>query len=251
MSAITAITAQNTCEVRAVHNVPRDIVCAQIDAVLDDIGVDAVKTGMLSTSDLVEAVAGRLAERRIDKIVVDPVMVAKSGAPLLESSAVDALKKLLLPLALVVTPNILEASVLTGAKIDHPQDIRDAARMILEMGPRSVVIKGGHLVDDSYYPGLSVDLFYDGRDFVELVGPRFTTKDTHGTGCSFSAAIAAELAKGTELREAVTRAKKFIEGAIQHSLRLGKGYGPTNPWAGARKVECKGREGDAIGLQRS
>ena len=246
MSVIAAVTAQNTCEVRAVHNVPSEVVSAQIDAVVADIGVDAAKTGMLSTSELVEVVARKLSEHRIHNIVVDPVMVSKTGAPLLEPSAVESVKRLLLPLALVVTPNLREACVLTGMEIDSPEDMREAAYRILEMGPQSVVIKGGHLTPDTYHPGLSVDLFYDGQDFIELAGPRFPTEDTHGTGCTFSAAITAEIARGIELREAVRRAKRFIEGAIEHSLRLGKGHGPTNPWSGARKLERAHGEGDGI-----
>jgi hydroxymethylpyrimidine/phosphomethylpyrimidine kinase len=223
-SAVTAVTAQNTLEVRDWLALPEALVAAQIDAVLDDIGADAVKTGMLANAAIVSAVAANLREHRIDKLVVDPVMVAKGGHKLLEDDAIDAIVRELLPLALVVTPNLPEAEVLTGTRIVSWDDARVAAEKILAMGARSVVVKGGHFEDSPQ----STDLFYDGRGFREYPALRIDTKSTHGTGCTFASAITAGLAKGLEVPGAVALAKSYVTLAIQHAYAVGSGHGPVH-----------------------
>ena len=219
-SVLTAITAQNTLGVTAVHEIPVEVVAAQIEAVVSDIGADAVKTGMLSSEDIIETVARELAHFRVDRLVVDPVMVAKSGDRLLREDAVDAMRRLLIPLATVVTPNIPEAETLAEMRIESPEDARRAAKKLVSMGARSAVVKGGHLT------GPPMDLFYDGRDFREFSGPRIETKNTHGTGCTFASAIAACLAKGMGVAEAVGTAKEYVTGGLRNSLSIGGGHGP-------------------------
>ena len=221
-SVITAITAQNTLQVTAIHETPVKVIAAQIQAVVSDIGADAVKTGMLSSSRTIRAVARELKRCGAKKLVVDPVMVAKSGDSLLRSDAIDALRDLLLPLASVVTPNIPEAEALTGMTIGSGDEARRAAVLIHQMGPRVVVVKGGHLQGDP------TDLFYDGQAFRELHSPRIDTKNTHGTGCTFASAIAAGLAKGLDQWDAVVQAKDFITEAIRHAYPVGHGHGPVN-----------------------
>ncbi len=226
-SAITSVTAQNTVGVQGVHDLPPEFVGRQIDSVLEDIAIDAAKTGMLSIAAIIEVVAEKVRTHRIERLVVDPVMVAKSGAQLLRPDAVKALIERLLPLALVVTPNIPEAEALSGLAISGVDGMRQAARQIFGLGPRYVVVKGGHL------PGHALDLLFDGSALTELDAERIDTPHTHGTGCVFSAAIAAELAKGRPVPEAVAAAKRFVTAAIRHGFRLGKGYGPTDPMAAA------------------
>ena len=225
MSAITALTAQNTVAVTAVHEVPLDFISAQIDAVFSDIGVDAVKTGMLATPAIVELVAAKLRHYRPSVVVVDPVMISKSGAPLLAAEARSTLARALLPLATVVTPNLHEASALIGREIRDEAAMRRAAEEIHALGPSAVLVKGGHL------EGEAVDLLFDGRRFHEFRAPRVDTKNTHGTGCTYAAAIATYLAQNLPMAEAVGAAKRFITEAIRHGLNLGKGHGPTNPYA--------------------
>lgn len=225
MSVITALTAQNTVGVQAVLELPLDFIEKQMDSVMEDIGADAVKTGMLSSSAIVSLVASKIAQYRVKRLVVDPVMVAKSGDPLLKEEAQEALREELIPLAFVVTPNLPEASVLAGLEVGDLKAMKDAARHIHDMGAKNVLIKGGHL------EGELVDLLFDGKAFFEFSGPRIPTKNTHGTGCTFASAIATELAKGKNVQEAVRRAKEFMETAIRFSLPLGKGHGPTNPYA--------------------
>lgn len=225
MSALTALTAQNTVAVTAIHEVPPEFVIAQIDAIASDIGVDAAKTGMLASSAIVEAVAKAVEVHEIVHLVVDPVFVSKHRNHLLASDAVVALTERVLPLAEVVTPNLYEAQGLAGGgAISSIADMREAARALHDLGPRNVLIKGGHGGGDE-----AVDVLYDGDDFVEITGPRFDTDDTHGTGCALSAAIAARLAHGDDIISAIRAAKDFISGAIEHGLRLGAGYGPVNP----------------------
>ena len=221
-SVLTAITAQNTVAVTGVHEVPVDMVAAQIEAVISDIGVDSVKTGMLSSSDIVETVARQLIHYRVERLVVDPVMVAKSGDKLLRQDAVDSLRRSLLPLATVVTPNISEAEALADMRIESGEDTRRAAEKIVSMGTKAVVVKGGHL------PGPALDVFYDGREFREFNSPRIETRNTHGTGCTFASAIAAGLAKGMELVDAVAAAKEYVTEAIRRSFQMGQGHGPLN-----------------------
>jgi hydroxymethylpyrimidine/phosphomethylpyrimidine kinase len=198
-------------------------VAAQIDAVLGDIGADAVKTGMLSSAAIVEVVADRLERWEIASLVVDPVIAATSGAPLLQGSALEMLKKRLLPLALVVTPNIPEAEALTGHSIGTWDGMRDAAREIHALGAHNVVIKGGHREGAQ-----ATDLLYDGEDFREFSAGRVETRNSHGTGCTFSAAIAASLAKGESVPNAVLAAKAYITKALQNSYALGSGHGPVH-----------------------
>jgi hydroxymethylpyrimidine/phosphomethylpyrimidine kinase len=225
MSVITALTAQNTMGVQAIHEVPPFFVEKQIDAVLSDLGADAIKTGMLANAEIIETVARKIRQYRLRKVVVDPVMVAKGGASLLRKEAEDALIKRLLPLALVVTPNLHEASVLTGQKVRSVEEMKKAARQICQMGARYVVVKGGHLKGDA------TDLLFDGKVYEEIRGPRIETNNTHGTGCTFASAIATLIARGDTVPEAVRKAKTFITMAIQSSRPLGKGTGPTNPFA--------------------
>jgi hydroxymethylpyrimidine/phosphomethylpyrimidine kinase len=222
-SAITAITAQNTIGVRAIHEVPAAVVAAQIDAVLEDIGADAAKTGMLSSVEIIETVADRLRAHAVAALVVDPVMVAKSGDRLLHEDAVQVLRELLLPLAAIVTPNAPEATVLSGIDVVDAASAREAARRIHDLGPAVVVVKGGHLGGDT-----SDDLVFDGSSFEVLSGRRVATRHTHGTGCTFSAAIAAGLARGLPPLEAVREARVYLQGAIEHAEPLGGGHGPVN-----------------------
>jgi hydroxymethylpyrimidine/phosphomethylpyrimidine kinase len=227
MSAITAITAQNTIGVEAVEELSPRIVGAQIDAVAADIGVDGVKTGMLASAPIIRMVAERLRHWELSRVlVVDPVMVAKSGDRLLREDAVRALIEELLPLAAVVTPNIPEAEVLVGHTIETDDDVRAAAREILSFGPRSVVMKGGHR------PGDATDLFFDGVRELRLEARRIDTRSTHGTGCTFSAAIVARIALGDELADAVRAAKAYLTAALEHAVPLGGGHGPVaHDWA--------------------
>ncbi|MCX7682580.1 MAG: bifunctional hydroxymethylpyrimidine kinase/phosphomethylpyrimidine kinase [Anaerolineae bacterium] len=226
MSALTAITAQNTLGVQGVYELPADFVGLQIDSVVSDIGVDAVKTGMLANADIIAVVAAKVREHALPNLVVDPVMVARSGDPLLRADAREALIGLLLPLAVVVTPNLHEARVLTGMELTTLEDMERAAAAIHRMGPRYVVVKGGHLT-----AGESIDVLYDGEHVVHLSSPRVETKNTHGTGCTFASAIAAGLAKGLEVAEAVRQAKEYITLALRYSLDLGRGHGPTHHFA--------------------
>jgi hydroxymethylpyrimidine/phosphomethylpyrimidine kinase len=219
LSALTAITAQNTRGVRTALDLPPEIIEAQIDAVLEDIGADAAKTGMLSSSAIIEVVA-RCISRWNVPLVVDPVMVAKGGAPLLQPEAVTTLTTVLLPLAEVVTPNLYEAEVLTGQRIETLDDMRAAAQAIHALGPRHVVVKGGHRVADP------IDVYFDGEHFTELRADYIQTQHTHGTGCTFSAAITAFLARGLSVDVAVSRAKDYITEAIRHAPGLGSGHGP-------------------------
>ncbi len=222
MTVITALTAQNTLGVQGVYEIPVDFIEKQFDSVASDIGVDAAKTGMLSSSDIIRSVAGKIRQYRIDQLVVDPVMVAKGGGALLREDARETLIRELLPLALVVTPNIPEAEVLTGIRISGVDDMKDAARVIHSLGARHVVVKGGHL------PGEALDLLYDGKTFHSLSSPRIQTKHTHGTGCTFASAVATGLAEGRTVREAVSRAKIYVTEAIRFALAIGGGQGPTN-----------------------
>lgn len=222
MSAITAITAQNTCGVTNIRELDSEIIRDQIDAVYNDIKVDAVKVGMLANAEIIEVVAESLQRNGAKNIVLDTVMISKSGSHLLKPEAVDVLKKVLLPMSLVVTPNLYEASEIVGFSVEDQQDMKRAAEAIKDMGPRYVVVKGGHLT------GNACDLLYDGHEFAVFANERINTVHTHGTGCTFSSAIAAGLAKGLSINEAVASAKKFITMAITYGFKLGKGVGPTN-----------------------
>jgi hydroxymethylpyrimidine/phosphomethylpyrimidine kinase len=222
-SAITAVTAQNTLGVTAWEPVSTELVIAQIEAVAGDIPPAAVKTGMLATAAIVEAVSASIEGLELPNLVVDPVMVAKGGDRLLRDDAVAAVKSHLLKLAEVLTPNIPEAEVLTGSRIATEEDMRAAARRIQKMGPRVVVVKGGHL--DSHD---AVDVVCTPHSEFELRGPRLATAHTHGTGCTFAAAIAAHLALDRSVEDAIREARNYLEGAIRHAPGLGAGHGPLN-----------------------
>jgi hydroxymethylpyrimidine/phosphomethylpyrimidine kinase len=222
-SAITAITAQNTTTVTDIFELPVEMITAQIEAIVSDLEVSAAKTGMLSSSKIIDAVAVAIAKHRITSVVVDPVMVAKGGARLLRADAIDALRLRLLPLAAVITPNLPEAEVILGRRVRTLAERRGAARDLVALGVRAAVVKGGHAEDDV------TDVFWDGTNMVELTGTRVATANTHGSGCVFSAAITAGLAKGLEPLAAVRGAKEFIAGAIEHALEIGHGHGPVNP----------------------
>ena len=221
-SALTAVTAQNSETVTHSLALPPELVVAQIEAVASDMPVAAAKTGMLATSEIVAAVAQAVTRLHLPHLVVDPVMVAKSGDRLLDPVAVDAYVQHLFPLAAVITPNLLEAEALLGRPVRTLEDMRQAARDLKALGPRSVLVKGGHLEGDA------VDVFHDGQRLEELPAPRIHTKNTHGTGCTYSAAIAARLALGAGLLEAVTGAKDYVTEAIRGAYSVGKGHGPLD-----------------------
>jgi hydroxymethylpyrimidine/phosphomethylpyrimidine kinase len=223
MTAITALTAQNTAGVYGVVEIEPKFVVQQIEVCAGDIGCDAVKTGMLANAGIIDAVAAAI--RGLGPLVVDPVMIAKSGAPLLKPDAIDALKTELLPLATVVTPNLHEAGALTGREVKTLEQMKEAARAIRDLGPQNVVVKGGHL------ESVAADVLYDGRNFTEFRAERVATKNTHGTGCIFASAVAAGLAHKKTVAESVAAAKDFITAAIRAGLAIGKGYGPANPMA--------------------
>lgn len=226
MSALTALTAQNTLGVQGVFEIPPDFVAAQIDSVISDIGADAVKTGMLSSAPIIEVVAAKFRQYSPGPLVVDPVMVAKGGDLLLREDARTALIEQLLPLATVVTPNLHEASVLCGFAITTLAEMRRAAEVIKRMGPGNVVIKGGHLSSELD----AIDLLYDGSTFLEFRSARIRTRNDHGTGCTFASAITAELAKGQPVAVAVRIAKEYLTGVLLASanMQTGNGHGPMN-----------------------
>ena len=226
MSAITALTAQNTMGIQGVYEIDPSFVGKQIDSVMSDIGADAWKIGMLVNANIIRVVAERARKYNIELLVIDPVMIAKGGDPLLEPEAIKALILELIPLAFVITPNLHEAYTLTDVTIENIVDAKEAARKIYNMGAKNVIIKGGHMPIEEK----SIDLLYDGRTFIEFHAPRINTKNTHGTGCTFASAIAAELAKGSDIKKAVHIAKAYLTAAIQMAddQNIGQGHGPTN-----------------------
>jgi hydroxymethylpyrimidine/phosphomethylpyrimidine kinase len=223
MSVITAVTVQNTTKVYGVQEIDPGIVHDQIIYLFEDIRIDAVKIGMVSGIRLIETIAETLGKINLPPVVLDPVMISKSGYSLLKKDARDALIRNLFPLADVVTPNIYEAEALTGIKIESVDEMKNAAEKILKLGAKKVVVKGGHLGGKP-----ATDILYDGILLKELTGKRIETKNTHGTGCTFSSAIAANLAKGVDFFDAVSSAKTYITGAIKHSLDIGHGHGPVD-----------------------
>lgn len=222
MSVITAITAQNTMGVMDIHNVPINIITAQIDAIFSDIRVDGVKIGMLSNSEIVGCVADAIEKYQPKIVILDPVMVSTSGSTLLDKEAISMLKQRLIPLATVVTPNIPEAEVLTGQKIKNIHDMGEAAQLIGDMGANYVFIKGGHFKNNAN------DMMYNGRTMTIFDGTRIDTKNTHGTGCSISSAICANIAKGMDAVMAVGEAKKYVRTGIEHAEDIGHGNGPIH-----------------------
>ena len=225
MTAITAVTVQDTTGVKGYEALSPQVVGDQIRAVTADIGVDAAKTGMLASAAIAEAVADALAEVGVPNLVVDPVSVSKHGHALLAPDAVRVLRARILPLAILVTPNLPEAATLSGLPVDTREAMEAAAEAILAMGPRAVLVKGGHLLDVDR----ADDLFFDGTHLVWIEGERIDTPHTHGTGCVLSAAIASHLARGASLLEAVRLGKAFVTEAIRHALPIGHGIGPVNP----------------------
>lgn len=223
-SALAAVTAQNTETVAEAHDLPPELVAAQIDAVAEDMDVRAAKTGMLSAPAIIEAVADRVAAHNLKPFVVDPVMISKTGFKLLQDAAIDTLVDELLPLATVVTPNVHEASHLTGIDIDSVESLTEAAHALLNAGPDAVLAKGGHLSENDE----AVDVLVTGDATRTFSAPRIDTEHTHGTGCTYASAIAAHLAHGHDLSAAIERAKRYVTGAIRHALPLGHGRGPTN-----------------------
>ena len=226
MSALTAVTAQNSLGVTGVHDLPPEFVALQIDAVLGDFGADAVKLGMLSNAGIIRAVAARLSAHGQARIVLDPVMIAKSGAPLLQPDARTTLIEAVLPLAEVVTPNLHEASVLAGLPVATEADMEEAARRIHAQGPRHVLVKGGHLKESA------TDILFDGRGFTRFPAPRLDSNNTHGTGCTYSAAIAAGLALGVPLAAAIGEAKAYVTAAIREGFPCGRGVGVLRHFVG-------------------
>lgn len=222
MSVIVSVVAENTRRVLSMQEVAPDIVRDQITAVFEDMGADGVKVGLLPGADAIGAVADKLREYQVQNAVIDPVMVAKGGQPLSRPEALEALKREIVPLAFVLTPNIPEAEVLTGFPVETTEDMRRAARRLHEMGARNVLIKGGHR------EGEALDLLYDGAAFHLFSAARINTKNTHGTGCTLSSAIAANLAHNMPLIEAVAAAKAYVTEAIAHAVPIGKGQGPLN-----------------------
>ncbi|MDD2402089.1 MAG: bifunctional hydroxymethylpyrimidine kinase/phosphomethylpyrimidine kinase [Clostridia bacterium] len=222
MSVITAVTAQNTQGVFAVQDITKEVIQKQIQAIFEDIEVDAVKIGMVSQIDSIKIIAEELSKYHAEKIVLDPVMISKSGYNLLQPEAKLALIEKLLPIATVITPNIHEAQAITNIEIKNVDDMKKAAHLLYDMGPQNVLVKGGHLESDA------VDVLFDGKEIKYFRSKRINTPNTHGTGCTLSSAIASNLALGFAMAESVKRAKDYITMAIEHSLSIGKGVGPTN-----------------------
>lgn len=222
MSVIVSVVAENTSRVLSIQDIDPGIIRDQIDAVFEDIPVDGVKVGMLSGTATMKAVSEKLREYRPKNLVIDPVMVAKGGCSLMRPDALETFQREILPLASVLTPNIPEAEALTGMTLRNEEDRKEAAEILRRMGAEYVLIKGGHLEGDAD------DLLYGGGQFLYYPAKRIPTKNTHGTGCTFSSAIATNLANGYDIREAVRRAKDYVTAAIAHALPIGHGHGPTN-----------------------
>lgn len=222
MSVIVSVVAENTSRVIDIQNITPDMIGKQIDAVFEDIEVDAVKIGMLSTPECMKAVAEKMLQYKPSNIVIDPVMYAKNGCPLMEETSVDTLIQTIIPLADVLTPNIPEAEKITNMQISSISDMEDAAKKIHRMGCKAVVVKGGHAT------GNALDILFDGKNIYHFDNIRIDTRNTHGTGCTFSSAIASQLSKGVALNIAVEQAKAYVTMAIEHSLAIGKGCGPTH-----------------------
>lgn len=240
LTAITAVTAQNTLGVRAVLALPVELIEAQIDAVLEDIGADVIKTGMLPNAAVIEAVAGRIRAWGA-RTVVDPVMNAKDGAALLAPAALTSLRATLLPLAEIITPNLPEAEALLGRSIETLEEMRTAARDLRTLGPRHVVLKGGHRA------GEPIDIYFDGERCIELSAQRVQTRHTHGTGCTFATSLAALLARGWSVERAVAGAKTYVTEAIRQAPGLGRGHGPLEHfWRYRREMASREEHGERV-----
>lgn len=225
-SVITALTAQNTVGVQGIQEIPAEFVGQQIDSVMQDIGADAIKIGMLANAGIIEVITDKIKKYKMESVVLDPVMVAKGGDRLLQKNAQKTLIEKLFPLAYVITPNLFEAEIITGLKIKNIKQMKEAAKKIQQTGPKNILIKGGHLSDKKD----AIDILLCGKNIYEFTSPRIETANTHGTGCTYSSAIAAFLAKGYNLEKSVKRAKKYIDLAIKGgaSLQIGHGHGPLN-----------------------
>jgi len=221
-SAITAVTSQNTLGVTDIVDIPAKSVVSQIQAVISDIGTDSIKTGMLSNASIVNAVSSFLSQNKFEKIIVDPVMISKSGHKLLSESAIKSIVSMLIPISYIITPNIPEASIISGTEIDSIESAKIAAKKIVKLGARTCIVKGGH------FDGPPTDVFYDGKKYEIFKSKRINTKNTHGTGCTFSAAIAAYIAKGEDIISSISKSKDYINSAIQENFLIGKGHGPLN-----------------------
>jgi len=228
-SAITALTAQNTLGVQGIYEVSTNFIEEQIKSIMSDIGTDAAKTGMLANEAIVTTVAQAIKRYNIKNLVIDPVMIAKGGDSLLSDTARHTITNELIPLAKVVTPNRYEAEVMLNMKINDIHSMKEAASKLKEFGPEWVIIKGGHIGEQS---DKAIDVVFDGNEFHLLESTRFSTNNTHGTGCTFSSAIAAGLAKGYDPLKAIKKAKSFITRAIQENFSIGSGHGPTNHFVG-------------------
>jgi len=222
MSVITAVTAQNTQGVYLVHDVPKEAISEQINVLFDDIDIDGIKIGMVSIPETIEMISQTLNQFKLPKIVLDPVMVTKSGSNLLQPNAIDALKEHLIPLAYLITPNIPEAEVLTGLKIETVEDMINASKKLIKLGCKNVLLKGGHL------EGPAVDILYDGNNIKKFKLDRIQSNNNHGTGCALSSAICANLAKGLDLETAVKKGKSYVYESIKEGFPIGKGVGALN-----------------------
>ncbi|NIP30709.1 MAG: bifunctional hydroxymethylpyrimidine kinase/phosphomethylpyrimidine kinase [Candidatus Dadabacteria bacterium] len=223
-SVITAITAQNTLGIARLYDLPVNLIELQLNSVITDIGCDSVKIGMLSNNETVELISNKIAEYKLQKIVLDPVIESKGGTKLLKEDAINSLKNNLIPKSFIITPNVPEAELLANIPIRNIKDMKKAARELIKLKCKNVLIKGGHLPESKE----SIDILYDGNNFFEFSSKRITTKNTHGTGCTYSAAISANLAKGMNALDAVEHAKIYITQAISNSFDIGKGSGPLN-----------------------
>lgn len=222
MSVITSVVAENTCKVISVHNVPEQVIADQLDAVFTDMDVNGVKVGMLNDAAVMRVVAGKLNEYQPEYIVIDPVMIAKGGCALMQKEALVTLKKEIIPLATLLTPNIPEAETITGMNIQSIEDMKEACKKIAAFGAKNILVKGGH------FEGEPIDILFDGTEFYEFNGKRIDSKNTHGTGCTLSSAITANLANGLSMEEAVRAGKEYVTNAILYAVPIGHGHGPTN-----------------------
>ena len=222
MSVIVSVVAENTNRVIDIQNINTDIIEKQIDAIYEDIEIDAIKIGMLNNEEIMSSIAKKIKQLNLKNIVIDPVMYATNGAPLMSMNSIDALIKLIIPLATVLTPNIPEAEKISNMKITTIKDMEESAIKIYKMGCKNVLIKGGHLNNDA------TDILYDGNEFNYFKSSKIETKNTHGTGCTLSSSIASNIALGYPIKEAITKSKEYITTVIKHSLPIGKGHGPTN-----------------------
>lgn len=222
MSVIVSVVAENTSRVISIQNITSEVIKDQIDAIFEDIEVDAIKVGMLSDIEAMKTVAKKLREYNPKITVIDPVMIAKGGCALMQPDALGTLKDEIIPLAYLLTPNIPEAETITGMKIDSVNNMKAAAKMIYNIGAKNILIKGGHLSGDA------IDILFDGKRYYSFTNERINTHNTHGTGCTLSSAITANLANGMDMPKAVEEAKKYVTMAIKYSLEIGKGHGPTN-----------------------